>query len=65
MKAVILSDVHGNLPALETVLEAVEGEAAAELWCLGDLVGYNADPEACTTILIELADICLACGKTH
>ncbi|MDX6522682.1 MAG: hypothetical protein QOI17_195 [Gaiellales bacterium] len=60
MKAVILSDVHGNLPALETVLAAVEGEAAAELWCLGDLVGYNADPEACTTILIELADICLA-----
>jgi predicted phosphodiesterase len=60
MKAVILSDVHGNLPALETVLEAVEGEGASELWCLGDLVGYNADPEACTTTLIELADICLA-----
>jgi predicted phosphodiesterase len=60
VKAVILSDVHGNLPALETVLEALEGEGASELWCLGDLVGYNADPEACTTTLIELADICLA-----
>jgi diadenosine tetraphosphatase ApaH/serine/threonine PP2A family protein phosphatase len=60
VKAVILSDVHGNLPALETVLEAVGGEGATELWCLGDLVGYNADPEACTTALIELADICLA-----
>ena len=60
MKVVVLSDVHGNLPALEAVLEGVEGEDASELWCLGDLVGYNADPEACTTTIVELADICLA-----
>ncbi|HEY0390059.1 MAG TPA: metallophosphoesterase family protein [Gaiellales bacterium] len=60
VKIVVLSDVHSNLPALEAVLEAVEGEDASELWCLGDLVGYNADPEACTTTMVELADICLA-----
>src|SRR6476469_5916818 len=60
MKAVILSDVHGNLPALEAVLEAAEQEGAEELWCLGDLVGYNAEPEACTGALIEVSDICLA-----
>jgi len=60
MKAVILSDVHGNLQALEAVLEAAEQEGAEELWCLGDLVGYNADPEACTGAVIEVSDICLA-----
>ena len=60
MKVVVLSDVHGNLPALETVLEGIEGEEASELWCLGDLVGYNADPEACTDTMVKLADICLA-----
>jgi predicted phosphodiesterase len=60
MKIVVVSDVHGNLPALEAVLEGIEGEDASELWCLGDLVGYNADPETCTTTMVELADICLA-----
>jgi len=60
MRVVVISDVHGNLPALETVLLAAEGEGAEELWCLGDLVGYNADPEPCTKIMVELADICLA-----
>jgi predicted phosphodiesterase len=60
MRLIVVSDVHSNLPALEAVLEAAEGEAAEELWCLGDLVGYNADPEACTTTVVGLADICLA-----
>ena len=60
MRVVVLSDVHGNLPALEAVLESAEDDEAEELWCLGDLVGYNADPEACTTIVVKLADICLA-----
>jgi len=60
MKVVVLSDVHGNLPALEAVLQGVEGEDASELWCLGDLVGYNADPEACTVAMVELAVVCLA-----
>ena len=60
MKAAIISDVHGNLPALEAVLSAIDGERVDELWCLGDLVGYNADPEACTLAVIERSQICLA-----
>jgi diadenosine tetraphosphatase ApaH/serine/threonine PP2A family protein phosphatase len=60
VKVAVISDVHSNLPALETVLEAIGGEQVEELWCLGDLVGYNAHPEECARMVLDVADICLA-----
>ena len=42
MLIALLSDVHGNLPAFEAVLDDVDAEGAEEIWCLGDLVGYGA-----------------------
>jgi len=60
VRVAVISDVHGNLPALESVLAAIEQEDTSELWCLGDLVGYNADPEACTRTVIDVAEVCLA-----
>jgi len=60
VKVAVISDVHSNLPALETVLEAIEGEQVEELWCLGDLVGYNAHPEECARMVLDVADVCLA-----
>jgi len=42
------------------VLEAAEQEGAEELWCLGDLVGYGADPDACVKLAREHAAVCLA-----
>jgi len=47
MRALVLSDIHGNLPALEAVLAAAAGEAVGgfdALWNLGDMVGYGARP---------------------
>lgn len=44
MRFLILSDVHGNDPALAAVLAAEEGRACEEVVLLGDLVGYGADP---------------------
>jgi len=60
MKVAIVSDIHGNRHAFEAVLEAVAASDAAELWCLGDLVGYGADPDACVELAREHAAVCLA-----
>ncbi len=43
----ILSDIHGNLEALEAVLRALDELGIEERVCLGDLVGYGADPGIC------------------
>jgi hypothetical protein len=40
----LLSDIHGNLPALEGVLADIERSGVASVHCLGDLVGYGPDP---------------------
>jgi diadenosine tetraphosphatase ApaH/serine/threonine PP2A family protein phosphatase len=55
----VISDVHSNRQALESVLAAVDGAAVDEVWCLGDLVGYGADPDACTALVRERCEICL------
>jgi diadenosine tetraphosphatase ApaH/serine/threonine PP2A family protein phosphatase len=47
VKIGIYSDVHGNLEALEAVLSAFSAEGISRLWCLGDLVGYGANPNEC------------------
>lgn len=60
MRVAIISDIHGNRHAFEAVLDAVEESDCQELWCLGDLVGYGADPNACVTLARRHAAICLA-----
>ncbi len=60
MKVAILSDIHGNRQAFEAVLADVSGHAAQEIWCLGDLVGYGADPDACVELARSHTDVCLA-----
>lgn len=46
MKAII-SDIHGNLPALEAVLEDIDKKEITEIVCLGDVVGYGPYPREC------------------
>ncbi len=60
MQVAIVSDIHGNREAFEAVLDAVAQADCQELWCLGDLVGYGADPDACVALAREHAAICLA-----
>jgi diadenosine tetraphosphatase ApaH/serine/threonine PP2A family protein phosphatase len=48
VKVAVLSDIHSNWPALEAVLEDLAGVAGVEqVLCLGDVVGYGADPVRC------------------
>ncbi len=59
LRAAVISDVHSNLPALEAVLGEIEAAGAAEIWCLGDVVGYGAEPDACTELVRERCQTCL------
>jgi predicted phosphodiesterase len=56
----IISDIHGNRHAYEAVLEAVRASDCEEMWCLGDVVGYGADPDACVELTREHSAVCLA-----
>lgn len=60
MRVAVVSDIHGNRHAFEAVLADVAITGADELWCLGDLVGYGADPDACVELAREHAAVCLA-----
>ncbi len=60
MQVAILSDIHGNRHAFEAVLADAEAAGAEEMWCLGDLVGYGAEPDACVELARRHAAICLA-----
>lgn len=60
MRLAIISDIHGNLPALEAVLADVEATDAEAIWCLGDVVGYGAEPNECTRLVAERSAVCLA-----
>ena len=60
MLVAIVSDIHGNRHAFEAVLADIDGSVARELWCLGDVVGYGADPNDCCALAREHAAVCLA-----
>jgi len=60
MRIAVISDIHANRHALEAVLDDVATTDADELWCLGDIVGYGADPNDCCALVREHASVCLA-----
>ena len=62
MKYAILSDIHSNLEALTAVLEHLAKERIDRYLCLGDLVGYGADPESCLARL-QAAQAISVCGN--
>ena len=61
MKVIIISDIHGNLEALNKVLEYIDKlEEEKRVVCLGDIVGYGPNPIECFKIVESLTDkICL------
>lgn len=55
MRALVISDIHANLSALEQVLSSAGSVDA--VWCLGDVVGYGPDPNECVAILKDLPNL--------
>ncbi|MDY0061287.1 MAG: metallophosphoesterase family protein [Myxococcota bacterium] len=55
MRYGIISDVHANRHALEAVVKSLDEERPDKVVCLGDVVGYGADPQACCEIVRKLA----------
>lgn len=54
MRFAILSDIHSNLEALEAVLADAKTQGCTHFVCLGDIVGYNANPKECLKIIQDL-----------
>ena len=51
MRFAIISDVHSNLEALTRALELIDQESVQEIICLGDVVGYGANPNECVSLV--------------
>ena len=53
MRYAILSDIHGNYVALEAVLQSIRDELVDQAVCLGDIVGYGPQPQACVQSVLK------------
>jgi predicted phosphodiesterase len=54
----IISDIHGNLEALQAVLADIESQGLKRIVCLGDIVGYGPNPCECVDLCLEF-EVCL------
>ncbi len=54
----IISDIHGNLEGLEAVLADIKERGIDEIYCLGDIVGYGANPCECIDLVMS-TEVCL------
>ncbi|MBI4576353.1 MAG: metallophosphoesterase family protein [Planctomycetes bacterium] len=61
----IISDIHANLPALDAVLEDARRQGVERLACLGDVVGYGADPAACVEAVRSVCAFTLRGNHDH
>ena len=59
MRVAIHTDLHSNLPALEAVLAAIDEDGIEQRWCLGDVVGYGAQPDECAKLVSERCEVSL------
>ena len=64
MRYAVLSDVHGNLEALRAVL-ADAADRSDSAFCLGDIVGYGADPAACVDLVGERCEAVVVGNHEH
>lgn len=63
MRYALISDIHGNLEALQAVLDALSKEKVGGYLCIGDVVGYGADPKECIRLVRSLDPEALIAGN--
>ena len=49
----IISDIHGNLEALEAVIQDIRTQGIKEIYCLGDIIGYGPNPRECIDLVMK------------
>ena len=59
MKYAIIADIHANLEALTRVMDDAKEQQCTHYACLGDVVGYNANPKECLDIVREMGMPCV------
>lgn len=63
MKIAVLTDVHGNLPALQVALRAIRREGADAIFHTGDAIGIGPFPAECLELLMSTSGVNLICGN--
>jgi predicted phosphodiesterase len=61
MRALVISDIHANITALEAVLE--DAGTIDAVWCLGDVVGYGPSPNDCIALLKQQPNLTCILGN--
>lgn len=61
----VISDIHGNLEALEEALRDIDRRHIKTVYCLGDVVGYGASPKECLDQVIERCEVILCGNHDH
>jgi predicted phosphodiesterase len=59
VKKALISDIHGNLEALEAVLADIKSLGVSEIYCLGDVVGYGPNPRECIDLVMNSCKLVL------
>lgn len=54
VKRAIISDIHGNLAALQAVMDDIRSQEVSEIYCLGDVVGYGPNPRECLDLVMQV-----------
>lgn len=61
----VIGDIHSNLEALNAVLEDARSQSVKEFFCVGDIVGYNANPQECVDIVRSLNAVTVCGNHDH
>ncbi len=60
MRIAVISDIHGNREAIDTVLAVIDSMDCEKIFCLGDVVGYGPDPGYCVELIGKRSEVTLA-----